>query len=136
MVAWIVAAVILAVIVVLWRLLRGLWKESHAHVDALPPASDRRSWPVPNAIGQRVMWCPILAKKVILADTQLDNSEMGTVVAFSDDGRQPIISFTNKPDHANVVDKWGAARVLPDRMETRNRTPSPTRRTTPKKKRR
>ena len=136
MVSWIVAAVVLVVVVVLWRLLRGLWKESHARVGALPPANVRRGWPVPRDIGERVMWCPILARKVILADTQLDDGELGTVVAFSGDGRQPVISFDVKPKDATVVDKWGAARVLPDEFEhSRNRTPAPTRRTTPKKKR-
>jgi len=121
-------------VVVIWRLLRGLWKESHAQVDALTPASARRDWPVPRDIGDRVMWCPILARRVILADTQLDEGDIGTVVAF--DGRQPIISFDARPNHANVVDKWGAARMLPDDFEhTRKSTPAPTRRTTPKKKR-
>jgi hypothetical protein len=114
MVDWIVAAVVLVVVVVIWRLLRGLWKESHAQVDALPPATARRDWPVPRDIGDRVMWCPILARRVILADTQLDEGDIGTVVAF--DGRQPIISFD-------------------DFEHTHKRTPAPTRRTTPKKKR-
>jgi len=132
MVSWIVAAVVLVVVVVLWRLLRGQWKESHAHVDALPPASVRRDWLAPREIGDRVMWCPLLARKVMLADTQLDDGELGSVVGFVDDGRQPVIAFDNKPNHANVVDKWGAARVLPDRFTPARRPPAPTRRTTPK----
>jgi hypothetical protein len=138
MLSWIVPAVVLVVGVVAWRLLRGLWKESHAHVDALPSASVRREWSAPNEIGDRVMWCPLLARKVMFADTQLDDGDLGTVVGFSDDGRQPVIAFDGKPSHAKVVDKWGAARVMPDRFTPARRPPAPTRRTTPKssKKRR
>jgi len=106
MVVLIVLAVVVVLVVVLWRLLRGLWKESHARVDKLPPASVRRGWPAPRDIGERVMWCPLLARKVILADTQLDEGDVGTVVGFSDDGRQPIISFDAKPRNTKVVDKW------------------------------
>src|SRR5438105_15887033 len=58
MVLWIVVAVVVALVVVLWRLLRGLWKESHARVVQLPPASVRRGWPAPSAIGERVLGCP------------------------------------------------------------------------------
>jgi len=134
MVVWIVGAVVVVLLVVLWRLLRGLWRESHAHVDALPPANVRREWPLPRDIGDRVMWCPLLARKVVLAGTQLDEGDIGTVVAFSDDGRQPIISFDNRQSEADVVDKWGAARVLPkDLAPARPRVVSPTRRPPPKK---
>ena len=139
MVVWIVAAVAVVMVVVLWRLLRGLWKESHARVGALPPANVRRGWPVPGAIGDRVMWCPLLARKVMLAGTQLDEGDLGTVVGFSDDGRQPIISFDDMPNHSSVVDKWGAARVLPGEFApARKRTAPPPRRPTRKsrKKRR
>jgi hypothetical protein len=139
MVVWVVAAVAVVLVVVIWRLLRGQWKESNAHVDALPPASVRRGWQMPHDIGERVMWCPLLATKVILADTQLDEGDVGTVVAFSDDGRQPVISFDRKADRTNIVDKWGAARVLPGEFEpARKRTAPPARRTktNTKKKRR
>ena len=134
MVSWIVAAIVLVVIVVLWRLLRGLWKESHAHVDALPPAGVRRDWPAPSEIGDRVMWCPMLARKVMLASTELDDGDLGVVVGFVDDGRQSVIAFDKKPNQAKVVDKWGAARVVPDRFTPARRPPAPTRRTTPKAK--
>ena len=68
----------------------------------------------------------------MLAGTQLDDGELGIVVGFADDGRQPVIAFDNKPNLANVVDKWGAARVLPDKFTPARRPPAPTRRTTPK----
>ena len=135
MLSWIIAAGILVVVTVVWRLLRGLWKESHAHVDGLPPAKVRRAWPMPSDAGQRVMWCPLLANKVILTDTQLDEGDIGTVVGFSGVEFQPVISFDARPTHKNFVDKWGAARVLPVEFEqARPRTPPPTGRTTPKKK--
>jgi hypothetical protein len=72
---------------------------------------------------------------VVLADTQLDEGDVGRVIGFSDDGRQPIISFDGKPSHTKVVDKWGAARVVPKEFELARRRPAKaTGRTTPKSK--
>jgi hypothetical protein len=112
MVGWIIVAAVALVALLLWKGLRTMWSESTAQVDALPPANERRTWPLPTTTGDRIMWCPILAKKVVLADTKADEGEIGTVVGFSGDNR-PQISFDARPDQPPVIDKWGAARVLP-----------------------
>ena len=128
MTGWIIVAIVAVAAVLLWKGMRTMWKESSAKVDSLPPASARRTWPVPHDAGDRIMWCPILAKKVILADTEIDEGEVGTVVGFTDDKRHPIISFESRPNEAGTVDKWAAARVLPAEFERpRKKTPPPPR---------
>lgn len=126
MTGWIILAIVAVAAVLLWKGMRTMWKESSAKVDSLPPASARRTWPVPHDAGDRIMWCPILAKKVILADTEIDEGEVGTVVGFTDDKRHPIISFASRATEPHTVDKWAAARVLPGEFERpRNNAPPP-----------
>ena len=136
MVGWIILAVVVVAALMLWKGLRTMWAESTAQVDALPPTNERRTWPAPTEVGQRIMWCPILAKKVVLADTKIDEGEIGTVVGFTDDKHQPMISFDLRPADADVVDKWAAARVLPPSLARPKRNPPPSQRSKAKKKRR
>ena len=58
------------------------------------------------------MWCPIFARKVVVADTQIEEGEIGTVIGFTDGQRWPIISFDGRRGY-DVTDKWSAARALP-----------------------
>ncbi len=113
MIRWIILVVVAVALLLLWKGLRTMWAESTAQVDALAPANERRTWPAPGAVGDRIMWCPILARKVVLVDTKIDEGEIGTVVGFTEDRRQPIISFDAHRHETDVVDKWAAARLLP-----------------------
>jgi hypothetical protein len=124
MVPWIIVAVVAVVALLSWKGLRTMWAESTAQVDALPPADERRTWALPSATGQRVMWCPILAKKVVLVDTKADEGEIGTVVGFTD-GHRPQVSFDARRDEPPVVDKWGAARVVPAAVARPKRSAPP-----------
>jgi len=134
MAGWIILAIVAVAAVLLGKGLRTMWRESSAKIDALPPASVRRTWPVPRDAGARIMWCPILAEKVVLADTRIDEGEVGTVVGFTDDKRHPIIAFDSRTNEADTVDKWAAARLLPVEFERpKKKAPQP-RRTKTKKK--
>lgn len=134
MILWIILAVAAVAALLLWKGLRTMWAESTAQVDALPPATERRTWPAPSGVGDRIMWCPILARKVVLADTKIDEGEIGTVVGFTDDRRQPIISFDARRHETDVVDKWAAARLLPAELARRGAKTAAAHRPKPKKK--
>jgi hypothetical protein len=110
MVPVILAAVVAFVVLFGMKSLRKIWRVSNAHVDTLP--RERHDWPAPTQIGDRVMWCPIFARKVVVADTQIEEGEVGTVVGFTDDPRWPIISFDGRSGY-DVTDKWIAARAIP-----------------------
>lgn len=112
-----------------------MWAESTAQVDALPPTKERRTWPAPTEVGDRIMWCPILANKVVLADTRIDEGEIGTVVGFTDDKRWPIISFDARPGDVDAIDKWAASRVLPEALARPRRNAPPSARSQVNKKR-
>ena len=81
------------------------------------------------------MWCPILARKVVLADTRIDEGEIGSVVDFTR-ARQPVIAFDSRPGEADVTDKWAAARVLPPELTRPKRNAPPPQRSKKRKKRR
>ena len=116
----VVAVVVVAVLGVL--LLRSTWRDAATTAAAAPTADERSRWPFPQAVGDRVMWCPMLARKVILADTMLDDGAVGTVVDL--DGRgQPSIEFDD--GGRTILDKWGAARVVPAGHEPRRARPLP-----------
>ena len=128
MTRWIILAIVAVAAVLLWKTMRTMWEESTAKVATLPPASLRRTWPIPRDAGDRVMWCPILAKKVILTDTELDEGEVGTVVGFTDDKRHPIVSFDSRANEPHTIDKWAAARVIPAELDrSRKKNPPPPR---------
>lgn len=112
MVLWIVLGVVALAVLFGVAVLRAMWRESSAKIDALPAKSERRTWPVPGRVGDRIMWCPILARKVVVAETMLEEGSLGTVVRITDDGH-PAITFDLRPGVAPLVDKWGAARVVP-----------------------
>jgi len=135
MVGWIIIAVVALAALLLWKGLRTMWAESTAQVDALPPKNERSTWSVPTTVGQRVMWCPILARKVVLADTRIDEGEIGSVVDFTR-ARQPVIAFDSRPGEADVTDKWAAARVLPPELTRPKRNVPPPQRSKKRKKRR
>ena len=134
MVLWIVLGVVAVAALLLWKGMRTMWAESTARVRALPSVDDRRTWPVPTDVGDRVMWCPILAKKVVLADTRVDEGEIGSVMGFTDK-RWPIISFDERGDQPDVTDKWGAARRLPDALARPRKSAPPSARSQAGKKR-
>lgn len=136
MVGWIILAVVVVAALLLWKGMRTMWAESTAQVDALPPTSERRNWSAPTMVGERIMWCPILARKVVLADTRIDEGEIGTVVGFTDDKHQPMISFDLRPSEPDTVDKWAGARVLPPALARPKRNPPPSQRSKAKKRRR
>lgn len=126
----VIILIVMAVVVIAIALVRSAYKESRAHSATLPDRDVRGGWPAPTEVGQRVMWCPLLARKVILADTMLDDGDLGTVIAL--EGRRPVIAFDGR-DGEPVVDKWGGARVLPPEHEPRPARPVPPKRR-PKKK--
>ena len=135
MVGWIIIAVVALAALLLWKGLRTMWAESTAQVDALPPKNERSTWSVPTTVGQRVMWCPILARKVVLADTRIAEGEIGSVVDFNR-AHQPVIAFDSRPGEADVTDKWAAARVLPPELTRPKRNAPPPQRSKKRKKRR
>jgi hypothetical protein len=116
---WIIAGVTL-VLLVGWRAFRSMWRDSRMQVEGLPSLKLRRTWALPAKEGDRIMWCPILSRKVVLAETGHDEGEIGTVVGFAKEKRQnfPIVAFDERPDEDDVIDRWGAARVLPVELTT------------------
>lgn len=118
MVLWIVLGVVTLAALIGIAVLRAMWRESSAKIDALPAKDERRAWPMPDQAGDRIMWCPILARKVVVAETMLEEGSLGTVVRITDDGR-PAIAFDARPGAAPLVDKWGAARVVPPAHDRR-----------------
>lgn len=129
MVLLIVLGVLVVVLLFGGAVLRGIWQESAKKIDALPAKEERRRWPLASAPGERVMWCPILASKVVLGETMVEEGALGTVTKL-DRGR-PVIAFDSMPGRAGLVDKWGAARVVPKEhdVKTTRRGPTATART-------
>ena len=76
----------------------------------------------------------------MLVDTKIDEGAIGTVVGFTEDRRQPIITFDAHLHETDVVDKWAAARLLPAELaRPRVKAPPPKRaksKRKPKKRRR
>ena len=120
---WIILLVVVVVAWIVWKLLRSMWAESHEKLDALPPPKVRRNWPFPQHVGDRVMWCPILARKVILGEHTREEGDLGTVTAFVDD--KPVIAFDERSTTPEITDKWGAARVVPAELDRLRPTSRP-----------
>lgn len=124
MIGWILLGVLAVVLVFGALVLRGVWQESAKKIGALPPKQVRRTWPAPSAVGQRVMWCPILASKVVLSDTKVEEGTLGSVTRLTDDGL-PVVAFDGVAGSA-MVDRWGAARVVPAEHDKKTKA-APTR---------
>lgn len=113
----ILLGVLVVVVLFGFAVLRGIWQESAKKIDALPSKQERRTWPLASAVGERVMWCPILASKVVIGETMVEEGSLGTVTTL--EGGRPVVAFDAMPGRPALVDKWGAARVVPKEHDVR-----------------